>query len=1044
MIAWFARNHVAANLLMLSILIAGLISLGYRIPLEVFPDFESDTISVSVSLRGATPEDSEKSLSIRIEQAVSDLEGIEEITSRSVEGSATVWIEVNEGYDPRELLLDVKARVDEISTFPIEAERPVITLASYKREVISVAVAGDLSELELSGFAAKIRDDLLRLPGVTQVELDGVRDFEISVEVKQDKLRDFGLTLQDIAERIENSSLDLSAGNIRSKGGDILIRSRGQAYHRDQFERITIKSNADGSIVQLRDIAKVTDGFEETALRTRFNGLPAAMIEVYRVGDQSAISVADAIKGYIDRTQPLLPQGIHLSYWDDDSDIVKKRIKTLTSNALQGGALVLMLLTLFLRPSIAIWVFIGIPMSFMGAFLLMPVLGVTLNIISLFGFILVLGIVVDDAIVTGENVYRHMQNAESGLQAAISGTQEVAVPVTFGVLTTVAAFMPIYFMDGGRAALFAQIPAIVIPVLLFSLIESKFILPAHLKHIRLRTEKPRNNVLSRMQQSFADGFERIVLRYYQPLLRFSIRHRYSTLALFSGIFILILTMVISGWTRFIFFPRVQSETARATLTMPAGTPFNVTDRHIVRMVEAAGVLQDRYRDEDGNSAIMNILSTTGARGGGAEQGRVRFELLPSEERDSTLTTSRLVREWRELIGPIPGTESLIFRAEIGRSSDPVDIQLSSGNVDDLEAIAAKVRAQLATYPGVFDISDNLSDGKEELQVELTEQAHTLGLTRNDVIRQVRQHFFGIEVQRVQRGRDDIRVMVRLPRNERQSVASLQQILITTREGQVPLADVAQLVPGKSAASIYRVDEYRTVSVTADLEKENVNATVLQRDIDQFMQALVLQYPGADYRLEGEAREQRDSFQSLAIGLGVVLFTIYSLLAIPFRSYLQPLIVMSVIPFGAIGAILGHWLMGMNLTIMSVLGLLALVGIVVNDSLVLVDFVNRKRAALSLHDPHAATLEAVLQAGVVRFRPVMLTSMTTFIGLMPLLFEKATQAQFLIPMAVSLGFGIIFATLITLLMVPVNFMILEDIKRSLGIGRTPASEQPVQG
>ncbi|GAB0154276.1 efflux RND transporter permease subunit [Marinobacterium sp. BA1] len=1033
MIAWFARNHVAANLLMVTILFTGLMSLKYNIPLEVFPSFETDTISVNVSLRGATPEDAELSLATRVEEAVSDLEGVKQINSRSVEGGATITIEVDSGYDARELLADVKSRVDEIGTFPSEADQPVISLATFKRDVITVAVAGELSEQELRGYAERVRDDLLRTPGITQVELDGVRNYEIAIELSQDQLRAYDLTLSEVAERIGNSSLDLSAGNIRTDGGDILIRSKGQAYYRDQFEPLVIKANTDGSLLRLRDIANVTDGFEESALRTRFNGKPAAMLDVYRVGDQSAIEVADKVKAYVHKQQANLPQGLELSYWGDGSLLVKSRIKTLTTNALQGGILVLLLLTLFLRPSIAFWVFIGIPVSFMGAFLVMPLFGVTLNVLSLFGFILVLGIVVDDAIVTGENIYSHLRNAESGLQASVRGTQEVAVPVTFGVLTTVAAFLPIGFIEGARGALFAQIPVVVIPVLLFSLIESKFVLPAHLKHLKLRqNEVEQQGRLSQMQQRFADGFERMILKYYQPLLALSLKHRLTTLALFSGVFILILAFILSGWTRFVFFPRVEADTARASLTMPSGTPFEVTDRHIVRMVEAARALQEDYRDPNtGESVIMNIFSTTGA-GGSAETGRIRFELQPAEEREQEVSASTLINEWRERIGPIPGAETLTFRAEIGRASDPVSIELRSGDVDDLRAMAQQVKARLETYPTLFDIADNLSDGKEELQLELTPQAHLLGLTRSDIIRQVRQNFFGIEVQRVQRGRDDVRVMVRLPLEERQAIAGLKGILINTPgAGQVPLDEVAQLVPGKSPSAIYRVDQYRTANVVADMDKVNTNTTVLNRDLNEFLTELVLQYPGAEFSLEGEAEEQRESFASLALGLAFVFFVIYSLLAIPFRSYLQPLIVMSVIPFGAIGAIVGHWIMGMDLTIMSLLGLMALIGVVVNDSLVLVDFTNQRRKELQAGGEHShfeATRQAVLVAGVARFRPVMLTSLTTFIGLMPLLFEKAVQAQFLIPMAVSLGFGIIFATVVTLIMVPVNFMLLEDLRR----------------
>jgi multidrug efflux pump subunit AcrB len=1024
MIAWFARNHVAANLLMATIVFLGYISVTTKIPLEIFPSFETDTISVQVSLSGATPEDAELSLATRVEDAISDLEGINEIVSRSVEGGTTVSIEVDQDYDPREILADIKSRVDAINSFPDEADRPVVSLATRTRDVISVAISGDVTEQELRNYAEKVRNDLLRIPGVTQIELDGIRDYEISIEIAQDKLREYGLTLNDIAERIGNSSLDLSAGTIDSEGGDILIRSKGQAYNREEFEQIVIKANTDGSIVRLRDIASVNDGFEESDRRTRFNGELAAMVEVYRVGRQSAIEVADKVKNYVQEQQVSLPRAVHLAYWDDDSEVVKSRLETLISNAAQGGILVLLLLTLFLRPSIAFWVFLGIPVSFMGAFWVMPFFDVTLNVMSLFGFILVLGLVVDDAIVTGENVYTHLRTSDSGLQAAIKGTQEVSVPVTFGILTTIAAFLPIAFIEGARGPLFSQLPFIVIPVLLFSLIESKFVLPAHLKHIRLRRATEQSGWFTRFQERFADGFEQSIIRYYRPLLSLALKHRLTTLFLFVGIFVITVALIYSGWTRFVFFPRIQSDTARATLTMPAGTPFEVTDTLVLNMVKEARIIQDKYRDEDGDSVIMNIFSTSDA-----EEGQVRFELVPAERRDISLSTSRIVNEWRDAIGDVAGSESLVYRAEIGRGGDPVDIRISSDSTADLEAMAEKVKTYLAGFPTLFDIADNLSDGKEELRVELKPQAYALGLTRSDVIRQVRQNFFGIEVQRVQRGRNEVSVMVRLPEDERISIDNLRSILITTDTGQVPLDEVASLTPAQGASAIYRIDQMRTVSVTSDMDKVNTNSTVLNRNLQEFLDQLMLQYPGADYTLEGEAREQQESFDSLKLGLAFTFFAIYGLLAIPFRSYSQPLIVMSVIPFGAVGALAGHWLMGMDLTIMSLLGLLALIGVIVNDSLVLVEYCNRKQQAITIdQDRHAMVMEAVEQAGVARFRPVLLTSMTTFLGLMPLLFEKAVQAQFLIPMAVSLGFGILFGTVITLLMVPVNIMLLEDVKR----------------
>jgi len=1029
MIAWFARNHVAANLLLITILIIGLFNLSNRIPLEVFPSFATDRINVTVSLRGATPEDVEKSISIRIEEAVQDLEGVKEIASRSQEGAAAVNIEIDSGYEPREMLAEIKSRVDEINTFPVDAEKPVVSLATRKREVIAVTIASIYSEKETREYAEKVRDDLLRLPAITQVELSGVRDYEVSIEVPKNKLRQYGLTIGQISSAISDSSADISAGNLKTKGGDILLRSKGQAYRKDEFEKIAIKTHVDGSIVRLSDIAIIKDDFEETPVRTRFN--------VYRIGQQSAIDVANAVRTYIDDQQSSLPTGVELSFWDDDSQIVKNRISTLTTSALQGGILVLALLTLFLRPSIAFWVFIGIPVSFMGAFIVMPFFGVTLNIISLFGFILVLGIVVDDAIVTGENIYTHLKTSESGEVAAIRGTQEVATPVTFGILTTVAAFLPLAFIEGARGALFAQIPVIVIPVLIFSLIESKFVLPSHLKSLKLRSEKEKSSKFSQFQQSFADGFERAIIRFYQPLLKRALNNKTTTLVGFIGVFLVILALIMSGWTKFIFFPRVPSETIRVSITLPAGTPFEVTNNYIIKMAKHAHALKQKYIEPSTNeSVIINILASTGGRGGTSNKGSVRFEITPPESRELAITSRELVREWRKLIGPIPGAESITFRAEIGRSSDPIHVQFKASSLDTLKEVTDKVKVHLASYPTVFDITDSLSNGKEELQVELTEQGKALGLTRVSISNQVRRSFFGSQVQRIQRGRDDVRVMVRLPLNERRTIADLESILITTPSGGlVPLSHVAKLMPGKSPSTIARIDRYRTASVSADIEKSNTNMTVLQASLKTYLDELIVQYPGVSHSLEGEAKEQQESFDSLAWALLFVFFIIYALLAIPFKSYLQPIIVMSIIPFGMIGAVIGHWIMAMELTIMSLLGMLALIGVVVNDSLVLVDFINKKRAQ------GGRVMDAVLTAGAARFRPVMLTSLTTFIGLMPLLFEQSTQAQFLIPMAVSLGFGILFATFITLILVPVNYLIIERLKDlfSTSVGETEGSK-----
>lgn len=1030
MITWFARNGVAANLLMITIIVAGIWSLSSRITLEFFPTIESDRINIRVSLRGATPEDAELSLAIRIEEAIQDLEGVKEYTSRSSEGGTTVSVEIDKSYDVRDILDDIKSRVDAINTFPADAERPVISLARWNPDVISLTIAGDVSEREIRELVEQAREELLQIPGITVVQMEGVRDYEIAIETSQDLMREYDLTLSQIASAISKNSLDLSGGNINTEGGDILLRSKGQAYRRDEFENIVLKTHSNGTLLRLGDIAEVIDGFEEKAIRTRFNGKLAATLDIKRVGNQSIIEIADKAIDYVENKSAQLPENIEIYHWNNRANVIQKRINTLVRNAIQGSVLVIILLSLFLRPSVAFWVFLGIPISFLGAFFMMSLMGVSLNMISLFAFIIVLGIVVDDAIVTGENVYKHLQHAESGLEAAITGTKEVAVPVTFGVLTTVAAFIPLAFMAGNRGLIYAQIPLVIIPVLMFSLIESKLILPAHLKHIKVSKNEKLGKLMT-FQRKFAKGFEDSILKYYQPALRFCLHRKLATHMVFWGFLLCIGASIMWGHSKYIHFPRIPSENVRFSFSMPVGTPFEVTDKHMQHVFNTIKQLQDKYVDEEtGESIILNILTRSGGRGGASHQGQARFQLVAPENRSINIDSRAVVREWRGLIGEIPGVERMVFRAEIGRSRDPIDVQLRSNNLEDLEAIAEAVRERLATYEGVFDIYDNLADGKQELRINLKPEAHILGISRQDIIRQVRQAFFGLQAQRIQRGRDDVRVMVRFPKNERSSVAYLNNMLIEIPSTNgaawsVPLAQIADINPDVSASSIYRMNGFRTVSVVADIEKTVVNMTALNTDLTNFLDQLIARYPNVNYKFGGEQEDQAKSNASLMYALGGLMFALYCLLAIPFRSYLQPIVVMSIIPFGIIGAYIGHWIMGVNITFMSFLGMLALCGVLVNDSLVLVDYINKVRAK------GTDLMEVLLTAGVARFRPVMLTSLTTFFGLLPLLFEKETQAQFLIPMAISLGFGIIFATFITLLLVPINYLILDNVEKWFG-------------
>ena len=1032
MIEWFARNAVAANLLMVAIVMSGLITIFSRMNLEVFPDSEPDSISVLVTLRGANPEDIELGVAVRIEEAIQDLEGIDEIRSVSREGSTNVSIEVNEAYNAREMLDDVKNRIDSINTFPAEAERPVIALRERKWGVISVAVTTDYGESETRRFAEQVREEILRMDGVSLASLDGVRAYEIAIEVSQNRLRDYGLTLASVASAIRSSSQDISAGNVRAAGGDILLRSKGQAYRYADFADIVVKTNQDGSIIRVADVAEVNDGFQEEALLTRFNGKIAAMIEIERTANEDAIEIAEKIKSYVAKQQPNLPVGTTMDYWDDNSEVLKSRLSILGSSALQGGLLVIILLALFLRPSVAFWVTLGIPVTFLGAVAVLDVIGISMNMMSLFGFIVVLGIVVDDAIVTGESVYARLRDGEDGLQASINGTKAVAIPVTFGILTTMAAFVPITQLDGRLATFFVPIPAVVIPVLFFSLIESKLILPSHLKHI-----KPRdiNSVgrFSRWQMNFSHGFESLIINRYRPMLDKAIEYRYTVLAAFICMFFVLVTTIVTGWSRFVFLPRTESDGGQITLVMPTGTPFEVTDGYMSKIMDAGLEMQKKYTNGEGGGPIVtNILAKTGqaGRGGGglsSNVGSVTFEGMTRSERIVNVSSTQIMNDWRKEVGEIPGAESLTFRAEFFRVGDPIDIELRGQSLEELEQAATNIKEHLATYDGVFEIADSLADGKEELRIDLTPQGHLMGLTRSDIVGQVSQAFQGFQAQRIQRGRDDIRVLVRFPLSERSTTDTLQEMLITAPNGRlVPLTSVATLTPDKGPSSITRIDLYRTMSITADVDKDTTNMTVINEQIVEYLDEFLVQYPSITALLSGEAEEQAKALGSATTSFVTLLFVIYALLALPLKSYTLPLIVMSVIPFSLIGAVLGHWLMDEPLSLLSILGLLALVGVVVNDSLVLVDYVTKLRVK------GKSLLEAASTAGIMRFRPVMLTSLTTFFGLMPLTLFSAgdPSAAFLKPMAISLAFGIIFATMITLVFVPINMLIAQDIRNYL--------------
>ena len=1027
MISWFARNPVAANILMFTIVIAGLISAVTQIPVETFPIQDTDQITVSTTFRGATPESVEDGITLRVEEAIADIEGIKEIQSRSSEGLSSVVAEITESYDGREILDDIKVRVDALNTLPTDAENPIVSINVRNSPVIFVAVQGQVDTKTLRETATRFREGLLTKDEITDVSLQGVANYQMNIEVSPETLDNFNLTLDQVGQAIRNGASDISAGNLDTVDGEILIRSDAQAYSSDEFAAIPIINNTQGDSITLGDIANIDDGFEEQATLTTFNGMPSIMLEVRRIGDQSAIKVAKQTRDYIDEFSHNLPSGITVDFWDDDSEYLKTRINAVLSSAIFGGILVMILLSLFLRPAVAFWVFLGIPVSFMGAFIAMPFSGGTFNVISLFAFIIVIGIVVDDAIVTGENIYRKMREGVEPLTASITGTKEITVPVTFGILTTVAAFIPLNFLDGTRFARIAeQLPLIVIPVLLMSLIESKLVLPAHMSHVKMRKQGDSMSWFGRTQQSISRGLENFVIRFYKPFLIKCLNNKTVTLVALFAVSAVTIAALSLGHINVRPTPKVEADSLRLSLTMPESTGFETTNKHIQHITAQAYKLKDKYTNpETGESIILDILSTSGSSGQtiNANVGAIRVALQQPEDRVVDITTTQLGRELRKMIGSIPGAKSLSVRSEIFRTEAPINVELSGSNPARLFEVIVKLKEQFKTYPGIFDIQDNYSGGKEELKLTLKPRAYTLGLRLTDVAQQVRNAVFGFQAQRIQRGRDELRVMVVYPLEYRSSIEDLNslRIRVPNSNDDVALSEIASVKSLESPSTLYRQDQISILNVTADLDKDQADLNLVLGDIDLFLTDLLQDYPGVKFRQDGEKEDTETTNKRLKLGVIILLSAIYALLAIPFKSYGQPLIIMSIIPFGLIGAVIGHVITFQDISILSIFGMLALIGVLVNDSLVLVDYINKKRKE------GMEIIDAVIKAATTRFRPVILTSITTFAGLIPILLDGSQQAKFLKPMATSLGFGIMFATIMTLIIVPVNYIVARKAK-----------------
>ncbi len=1018
-IAWMASNPVAANLIMIVCLVGGFI-MSTQMKQEVFPEFESDIVTVSVAYPGASPEEVEKGIVLAIEERVTGVDGIKKVTSSSVEGSGTVTVEALAGTDMDRLAQDVESEVNRITSFPDDAERPEVVIASNRRQTMSIAIYGDLDERVLREAAETVRDEFLQDPEITQVEMSGIRDLEISVEISEERLRAHGLTLRQVADIIGRSALELPGGSVKTDQGEILVRVKDRRELGLEFATLPIITTAEGSVVRLEDLGTVTDGFEDADVFSHYNNQPAVLLNVYRVGDQTPISVSEAVKKHMDRLERILPPGVHLAKRSDSSNIFRQRMDLLTRNGLIGLCLVFLLLALFLEIRLAFWVSMGIPISIMGSFLILPGLDVSFNMVSMFAFIITLGIVVDDAVVVGENVYQQQEQGLSYLKAAMAGAREVVVPVTFSVLTNIAAFLPMFFIPGVMGKIFRVVPAVVVGVFLISLVESLFVLPAHLGHQKAGG-KSWFCFVQRAQSSFSTGFMRLVQNVISPLLMWTIRLRYLTVAVALAVLAGTMGFVASGRMGMVMFPKVESDYAYVEIAMPFGSPVARTEAAITRMVSIARELADEY---GGDELVEGIHSQVGTRSGGHE-GSIRVFLTPPEKRP--LPTADFTRMWRERVGPIAGAEYVKFQSDRGGpgSGAALTVELSHRSTDTLEQAGRDLAEALSKYAQISDIDDGFSAGKVQLDVSVRPEGRSLGLTSEDVARQIRAAFYGAEALRQQRGRNELKVMVRLPKQERISLQNIEDFMVRTPAGtSVLLREVADVTAGRSYTSIERRAGRRVISVTADVNPPSEAAGIQDVLKTTYLPELRERYQGLEFSFEGRQADIQEGVRALIFGLGMACMGIYALLAVPLRSYVQPMMIMASIPFGIVGAVFGHLIMGYSLSLVSLFGIVALSGVVVNDSLVLIDCANGKRR---LGKPSFCSIhEAALQ----RFRPILLTTVTTFGGLAPMIWETSRQARFLIPMALSLGFGIVFATFITLGIVPSLYMILEDIKRFL--------------
>ncbi len=1054
-LAWFAAHPVAGDVLAIVIVLGGLLTLlGTRLRQEVFPTVNFGIVSISVAYPGASPAEVERGVVQPIEEAVRGLEGVRRVRATATEHLGLLAVEFVLGTDTDRALSDVKNAVDRLSNLPKEAERPVVRLVENRRHVVSIVVHGDKSERELREVGERVRDALQDHPNITQVSLRGVRAPRLVAEVPLEASIQHGWTLEEIARRVRAETVLRPAGRVRAEGDDVLVRIDERPERADELARVPLNVRPGDSVVRLGDVARVREAFEDVDRQMRYRGEPAVLIDVYRVGTQTPLQISAASRRVIEALRPTLPEGVGVAVWADDSEMFRARIELLVRNGYLGLILVLLTLGAFLEVRLSLWVTAGIPISFLGGVFLMPFADASLNMISLFAFIVTLGMVVDDAIVVGEAIYEHRERGVGRIQAAVAGVREVAVPVAFAVATTCVAFAPMLFVPGVMGKFFKVIPTVVIVVFLISLLESLLVLPSHLARLRRRSPGRWLAPLARVQRAVAEGLVRFVRWRYEPDLRRALRYRYLTVGASFGLLVASLGLVAGGRVPFVFMPAIEGEVVTASLRLPPGVPVAQTlrardavERAAERVVEALGASAD----------VRGVLSEVGAFGGfyenpmglwrpeGGHLARVMVYLTPPEDRD--FTTRQFAERWRQRIGQLPGVEVVKLSYDAGTTGAP-DIQLELSHEDPavLERAAGELADALRAYQGVTGVDDGRRVGKRQVEATLRSEGARLGLTELHLGRALRNAFHGAEAYRFQRGRDEVQVLVRLPERERRALHTLERLRVAAPGAAepVPLASVAKLREGRAYTMIRRADGRRIQQVSADVVPGVTTPAEVLNDLEtRFVPGLLARYPGLRFGYGGDQQEQTRSVRSLMQGFALALVAIYAMLAIAFRSYWQPFIVMVAIPFGLVGAILGHLVMGYEVSLVSLMGLVALSGVVVNDSLVLVMAINEyRRRGMS-------AMQAVVEGGVRRFRPILLTSLTTFFGLTPMIFERSVQARFLVPMALALGFGVLFATFITLLLVPALYLVVEDLlsawasrrgvsREASAFGETPAS------